>query len=298
MQEKRDLLRRYNVSDEQFDLTGLKYADLERIYDNYYHHTFKLHDNAEFISSALMKIDGVHSVRYRVKNIEHLIAKIIRKKIERPNRIITIDNYLSEITDLLGIRIIHLFKEDWRKIDPTIRHTWNLKEKPIAYVRSGDPKRYLEMFKEADFDVKDHHAGYRSLHYILSTQATKQHYYAELQMRTIFEEGWSEIDHTIRYPSQTDNPIYSDFLLILNRLAGSADEMGSFIQTLESNIAMQKHDLMQQISTQQLQFDILIKKIQDMNIAKEDKEDLLSHIPSLQPFWDKFKENLLKLFKE
>lgn len=43
----------------------------------------------------------INSVRYRVKNPEHLIEKIIRKKKEKPDLEITKENYLTEITDAI-----------------------------------------------------------------------------------------------------------------------------------------------------------------------------------------------------
>ena len=59
---------------------------------------------------------------------------------------------------------------------------------------------------------------------------------AEIQVRTIFEEGWSEIDHKIRYPYDADNPVLGQFLVVFNRLAGSADEMGSFVKLLKRKL--------------------------------------------------------------
>ena len=56
---------------------------------------------------------------------------------------------------------------------------------------------------------------------------------AEIQLRTIFEEGWSEIDHRIRYPYDTDNQILNQYLFLFNGLAGSADEMASFVRLLK-----------------------------------------------------------------
>ena len=61
----------------------------------------------------------------------------------------------------------------------------------------------------------------------------KHHYTIELQVRTIFEEAWSEIDHKIRYPYFMHDKLFSEYLLILNRLAGSADEMGTYIKFLQ-----------------------------------------------------------------
>jgi hypothetical protein len=54
----------------------------------------------------------------------------------------------------------------------------------------------------------------------------------ELQVRTVFEEAWSEIDHRVNYPEGAPFREVGRFLQVFNRLAGSADEMGSFIHDL------------------------------------------------------------------
>jgi hypothetical protein len=79
--------------------------------------------------------------------------------------------------------------------------------------------------------------------------------FAEIQVRTIFEEGWSEIDHRVRYPNFSDDELVSYFLAIFNRLSGSADEMGTFVQGLTRALS---------------DFD------SDLARAKKEKEDALS----------------------
>ena len=59
----------------------------------------------------------VHTIFGRAKNPEHLIEKIIRKVgTEDSAKYSQIDknNYLNIITDLIGIRILVLAKEDWK----------------------------------------------------------------------------------------------------------------------------------------------------------------------------------------
>lgn len=48
---------------------------------------------------------------------------------------------------------------------------------------------------------------YRSLHYIIKYHG----YYLEIQGRTLFEEGWSEIDHDIVYPYYKDDEMLTEF---------------------------------------------------------------------------------------
>lgn len=193
-------------------------------------------DTGNYISSRLRKVDAVHSLRFRVKDPEHLIEKIIRKKIENPDREISIDNYKTNITDLIGVRALHLFKEDWERIHDFIIDNWELNEEATANVRNGDSEEFLKKFKEKDCTINNHKYGYRSVHYIVKTQPAKNLHFAEIQVRTIFEEGFSEIDHHVRYPYFQNDLMVENYLSIFNRLAGSADEMGSFVKKLKDEI--------------------------------------------------------------
>lgn len=180
---------------------------------------------------------GVHSVRWRIKDTEHLLEKIVRKCSDNSPKYldISLENYFSIVTDLIGVRALHLFKDDCEDIDKAIRGGWPLAETPIVYTRKGDDAPE-NRFAEEQFAHQEHPKGYRSIHYIISTQPQHRKVFAEVQVRTIFEEGWSEIDHRVRYPNFSDNEHVSYFLGIFNRLAGQADEMGSFVKVLAEEL--------------------------------------------------------------
>ena len=55
----------------------------------------------------------------------------------------------------------------------------------------------------------------------------------EIQGRTLFEEGWSEIDHDIVYKEAEDDEMLQDYSKLLNRLSGLADEMSSYFRRLK-----------------------------------------------------------------
>jgi GTP pyrophosphokinase len=197
---ERDLdkfLEKFEISKSDFDNTKLEWTDLLKISDDYKKH--KLEDGLEQNANILIKDlsrkkgIGIHSISYRIKNTEHLIDKIIRKKNDDFKRDINIANYKNEITDLIGIRILHLFKEDWITIHDYIIKTWKLKrhlmEKPIAYIRKGDDE---EIYKKKNCKIKIHPRGYRSVHYIIKESSVgEKTFLSEIQVRTIFEEGWS-----------------------------------------------------------------------------------------------------------
>lgn len=265
---KNEFLRKYNISIDSFKATTLKWSDLDDVYHDYLKEIPKLEASAIYLFNGLMKASHVHSVRYRIKDAEHVIEKIIRKRIKEPEAIIAIGNYKNELTDLIGLRALHLFKEEWHPIHELIISTWDLKEKPVANYREGDSAEYKNKFKEMGCDIKEHPFGYRSVHYVVETKPAKESYFAEIQVRTIFEEAWSEIDHTIRYPYNLDNPVFGQFLLILNRLAGSADEMGTFIQFLKKELQLKEDKHKEAI----IEKDILIKQLEQKVKALKLKE--------------------------
>lgn len=226
------LLERHGITVSEFQSTGLQWSLIEDICAHHERSFGDLLSAANYISQRLQQVPDIHSTKVRIKHPEHLAAKIIRKKLEHPEIDLTVQSYEALITDLIGLRALHLFKDEWRSIHDFVQTTWDLHESPIAYVRAGDPKVLLNDLTAASCKVTEHPFGYRSIHYLLKFRPDKREYIAELQVRTIFEEGWSEIDHCVRYPRRSDDVYLADFLAIFNRLAGSADEMGTFIQVL------------------------------------------------------------------
>jgi putative GTP pyrophosphokinase len=237
---KREFLRRYKISVKDFDAAGIKWDELVAIHKDYIELRAKLEHPARAIVDILFsktaREKGVHSVRFRIKDSNGLIEKVIRKRSSNPKRVITVENYRAEITDLIGIRALHVFKNDILGIHHFIVDTFALKKKvpPVLYHRAGDEKEFIEMCVKCGCKAAEHAKGYRSVHYIVAAQLTKECHFAEVQVRTVFEEGWSEIDHKIRYnyKGASVSP-FDNELSILNKTAGSADDIGTNIRRLE-----------------------------------------------------------------
>ena len=179
----------------------------------------------------------------------------------------------------MGVRALHLFKDDWRAIHEFVSTTWELHETPVAYVRAGDGDQ--QGFADAGCKVDTHPFGYRSIHYVIKFQPDKCIRLVELQVRTIFEEGWSEIDHRVRYPRQSDDPQLAFFLTIFNRLAGSADEMGTFTKMLDAYLREQTskaEESSRQIKEKETE---LRKTISQLQITKEEKLSLQKQIAEI-----------------
>lgn len=210
---------------------------------------------AEILSLLNEKLSGcVHSVRCRIKDKDHLIEKIIRNVNERPEKYSGIckDNYNKIITDLIGVRIIILDKRDWFEVHQSLleifendpqkyavcsrdiienfdkysaknrqRQESYHAEKPVVYITSEDDR---EIYKDDSLRIDNSKTHYRSIHYIIRYK----NIYFEIQVRTLFEEGWLEFDHRIKYPYDRNNKAKQEYAGILSSLAVAADRLISF----------------------------------------------------------------------
>jgi len=234
---KEDFLKIHHLHEDELVKNDLDWDTLTNIYLDFTNYANTYQTQGEFIANTLREHKKIHFVKSRVKESERLIEKIIRKTPERKeaNSLdfqFTVDNYKEEITDLIGIRAIHIFKEDWEDIHCFISSTWKIIE-ITANVREGDD---TQRFEELNIKINSRKSGYRSVHYLIEFFPTSQKVIAEIQVRTIFEEGYGEIDHQLRYSHKKIPAILASNLLLFNRIAGSSDEMASFINLLNKNL--------------------------------------------------------------
>ena len=240
---KEKFFKDFSIDEDYFLSTDLNWDDLVLIYEDYVKLVPLLEKEAEHIVSKLIDIPAVHSVIRIVKKATHLIEKIIRKGKKYKDRNISVDNYKEIVTDLIGIRVLHLFKDDWQSIHHEILNLWDTKETPQVNIRRGDYniEQLRESIKDIDCEIIIREHGYRSVHYLVGIDLTKLiNISVEIQVRTVFEEAWSEIDHIMRYPYDVDNPIITEYLAIFNRIVGSADEMGTFLKKVKTNFGSNK----------------------------------------------------------
>lgn len=148
---ERDLfLRKYRIEQEDFDAAGVSWEELIAIADHYATIEGKLREiGKDFVDKYLYDIEkaGIHSYRYRTKAPGHLLEKIIRKKKEQPEKFaqLGVDNYWKYVTDLIGIRVFFLYREDWRHFHEYI--TSAFENAPEQYVKD----------RERDFDNDETH---------------------------------------------------------------------------------------------------------------------------------------------
>jgi len=135
---------------------------------------------------------AIHSVVARAKDVESFYAKAIKPLETDPDKPKYRDP-VKEITDLAGARIITYFLDTAPRLDQVIAEQFDVLER-------GDKATLL----------KDEEFGYQSIHYLLRLKPNRtilpeyqrfRDLRFELQVRTILQHAWAEIEHDIQYKS-------------------------------------------------------------------------------------------------
>lgn len=256
--DEKEFINEYAYLKEEFEEEKVELDELKDIFNDFVQYRISYENHANFIANILRSQPMIHSVKSRIKEPGRLIEKIIRKTDDRKKKYgddfkFTVDNYKSEINDLIGIRVIHIFKDQWQEIHEFITKTWKVIE-VTANVREGDNTKH---FEDLNIEVRSRLSGYRSVHYLVEFYPTNEKVIAEIQVRTIFEEGYGEIDHRLRY-SHTEIPeILKSNILLFNRIVGSADEMASLINDLSEELILKENKLLKVIEEQKREIERL-----------------------------------------
>ncbi len=139
---------------------------------------------------------------------------------------INVENYNNYIHDLVGVRILHLHSNQLEDIHNSLikifrEHKYILKGKPIGYTWDIENKnKYIKL----GIKPKIKESSYTSVHYIVKNNAkTNQH--IEIQVRTLMEEVWGEVSHSINYPHETTVLSCQEQLKALARIASGGTRL-------------------------------------------------------------------------
>ncbi len=163
----------------------------------------KEYDNGKFLfqefgevvvtltKSLINSLINPHQVNFRVKERDSLSNKLLRKNNKYSS--------IKEITDIIGLRIVCYFEDDIDRIAEIFK-----KEFEIDYPNSID-KRQVEADK----------FGYRSLHYVAALNKQRlglteykkfKGFKFEVQIRSILQHSWAEIEHDLGYKGESEIP--------------------------------------------------------------------------------------------
>lgn len=218
-------------------------ADLLRAYEEHLEsfELFQKHIRNFFESRSLSRY--VHSVRHRLKDVDHLLEKVEKKNAEDTaldaslsKGPITADNLFTRITDIAGIRVLHLHISQFEHIHRALmakvdEGEFTLFEEPKAYTWDPESGTYFQSLGLVR-ELKESY--YTSIHYVLRpnsrTQAT-----CEIQVRTLLEEVWGEVDHAMNYPTPTPDAYCKEQIRVLARLVGAGTHLADSIMRRYGN---------------------------------------------------------------
>ena len=229
----------------------------------------------EVLSEQGVELNAIES---RVKKPDSLAGKLERKG----------DKYhaLSDITDLVGVRIITFYTDDVDKVAAIIKKLFK-----IDWQNSIDKRKAHELTS----------FGYNSLHFVcyLREDDELSQIPFEIQMRTALQHVWSAIEHDIGYKGAVKLP--PEFRRQFSRLAGMlelADDEFSRLRTTMSEYRRQVQMLVKSgkldevlLSTDSFKsflemhpFDRLNQRIAAVNQAELFPVSLMPFLPLLEEF--------------
>lgn len=180
------------------------YVPMTALLEEYDRARSALHHDGAALHAALqgwlVAVPGlkVHSVTLRIKDRESLA-----RKLARPDRSY---RQLWDVTDLIGLRVITYFEDAIDRVGELI-----------------ETQLSVDLASSIDKRRRDAGAfGYRSLHYVcrMATRAEARapHARCEVQIRTVLEHAWAEIEHDLGYKAPDAVPMTARHRL--QRLAG------------------------------------------------------------------------------
>ena len=158
----------------------------KEIYDQFKNATYKLIEDLLFANKI-----NTHHISGRLKDKTSLDKKIKSKQNQYSK--------LHEITDVVGIRIITFFEDEVDEIAGIIKGEFDIDQVNTIDKRQKDYDRF----------------GYSSLHFVVKMSTSRlglteyQNYNGlkiEIQIRSILQHAWAEIEHDLGYKSEESVP--------------------------------------------------------------------------------------------
>lgn len=176
----------------------------------------------------------VQRVHTRIKRAESVVDKILRRP-DVFDRGLVPESF-RKMNDTLGVRVVLYFLCHFPLIDGQVTR----KLEPLLEVSPEyKPKAYLaedliKQFSLVHLDRPKKESGYASVHYILrlknSAIPIEDRPWFELQVRTLTEDTWGEVEHLLGYkPEKRTSFAVRKQFQIISKLLGAIDEHFNFL---------------------------------------------------------------------
>lgn len=170
----------------------------------------------------------IHSVKSRMKSEESIRGKILRKLEDGEE--LAPENVFSKVTDFAGVRVLHLLQHHFSDIHTAIvkrveEGEWVFHEAPKAYTWDPDAIDYFAGF---GLETQLKPSRYTSVHYVVRPRPESPAS-CEIQVRTLWEEIWGEVDHAINYPTECEVKACVEQIGVLARLVATGTRLADAI---------------------------------------------------------------------
>ncbi len=230
-------------------------AILNEYYQNLEIYKKMRYDVSDIINTLIeMNHIKISNMTLRIKTEEALRNKVISKAKY---------THLDEITDILGCRIVTLFETDVDRIYDLISQTFDIVE---------------VVDKRKKHKVNNIEFGYTSLHLVVKFSEARcelveyrkyQHIMFEIQLRTVLQHAWAEVEHGLGYKSFYEPPM--EIKRKLNRLAANLEILDEEFEDIRYEIALYNQSLNKEdrMLRTDINKDSLIAYIEQSPLVKE-----------------------------
>lgn len=183
--------------------------------------------------SELLTDAGIqfHSIVARAKEAESLYAKLSRKPYQYRS--------LQDVQDLAGIRIVTYFHDDVRAVAQILEEEFTI-------------DREQSIDKSTLLDANEF--GYLSVHYVVSLSENRlslgeyrrfEEKEAEIQVRSILQHAWAEIEHDLGY--KNPNAVPPEIKRSFSRVAGLLEIADSEFVNIRKQLRKFERETVEQI---------------------------------------------------
>ena len=159
----------------------------------------------------------IAAVTSRAKAIESFLQKLDRKHYDDP---------FEEMSDLSGVRVVHLYLSDFADIESVVREEFTVLEKVDKLAEHGED-RFGYGARHFVVQLGDRFAGAR--------YDDLKNLKCEIQVRTALQDAWAIISHHLIYKRESDIP--TSLKRRINSLAGLFETADDQFEHLRSDRA-------------------------------------------------------------
>ena len=259
-------------SREQFERISKDYPKIAQtlmdIYEAYDHRLYGIEKSSEnVIQNSQKKLTemitqnlNIYHVSSRIKDPDRLIRKIVNRIFKRRKQYFAIDseNYYKIVTDLMGVKLVYCFPDEWTKIDDILYQLFYkgdekyisdycgeyvsnpsspfMIEKPVIYYPpDADISIYKrqEKMKGCSLYRYEPSRAYKAVHYLINFDGI----YTEIQVKSMSDDLWGMVDHDLVYKQEASElkDELSEAADLLRILLSASDAICMYMKEKDQN---------------------------------------------------------------